>query len=71
MDSPQIFTKAGKLPPKGFFVLCSDGVYSVVPNKEIEKIPIKTPCEDIATHLLKTALDRDTQDNASVVVVGV
>lgn len=70
MEHPRIFTSAKRLKGRNTFVLCSDGVYNTMTDTEIETIVAEyKQHEHIANKLLVLALERETQDNASVVVV--
>lgn len=70
MEYPKIFTRVGRLKQNEAFVLCSDGVYNVVSPPEMVKLYTQDKQhKNFANKLLETALARETQDNASVIVV--
>lgn len=60
-DYPSIHMTSDLLTGNGRFILCSDGIYSVVNRQEIAKMS--------PDQLVKKALKRNTTDNASVIVV--
>jgi len=53
-------------------VLCSDGVWSVIEDDEFAQIAAETPeVEALSRRIVETALERETDDNASVGTVHV
>ncbi len=53
-------------------ILCSDGVWSVIEDDEFAQIAAATPdVETLSRRFVETALERETDDNASVVTVHV
>ena len=53
------------------FLLCSDGLTDPLDDKYLGEIFQRTPFEDLAEELVQQALDNDTEDNVTVVVVKV
>jgi len=49
-------------------VLCSDGVWSVIQDEEFAQAASELPLDVISQNLINLALDRETDDNVSVVV---
>ena len=49
-------------------VLCSDGVWSVIEDEEFAHITTASSVEVASDSLIKLALERETDDNASVIV---
>jgi protein phosphatase len=64
------FTDLDSIRNGDYFLICSDGLYSVLKNKEI--LEIVTLFEDskiICDTLVKTALDKGSRDNITAVIV--
>ncbi|MFM2247398.1 MAG: hypothetical protein RL071_3472 [Pseudomonadota bacterium] len=53
------------------FVLCSDGLTDPLDDDQLERIIAGTPLDDLAEVLVQKALEHGTEDNVTVVVVGV
>jgi protein phosphatase len=53
------------------FVLCSDGLTDPLDDDQLERIIAATPLDDLAEVLVQKALEHGTEDNVTVVVVGV
>jgi len=69
-EHPRVFTYSDYIKRDGFFILCSDGLYRAISDSEMEKIASRQrSCEHLAKKLIVTAKERNTPDNASVVVV--
>lgn len=56
-----------KLQEGDRLVLCSDGVWSVIEDDEFAQVATNTPVHEISRSLVELALQRETDDNASVV----
>ena len=68
-EQPTIFTKTGTIDRPCTFILCSDGFYQAVGNREIVKFVKRyKDCNDLAEKLIGHALERGTRDNVSVVI---
>jgi protein phosphatase len=57
-----------KLQEGDRIILCSDGIWSVIEDDEFAQISNELPVEKICKALVDLALQRETDDNASVVV---
>jgi protein phosphatase len=57
-----------KLQEGDRIILCTDGVWSVIEDDEFAQISNKLPVKSISQTLVDLALQRETDDNASVVV---
>ena len=56
----------------GRFVICSDGVYSMLTQEQMAALStLDLPADDVAHRLIEAALDAGGDDNATVVVVDV
>ena len=53
------------------FVLCSDGLTDVLDDKALQQVMVGRAPDELADHLVETALDAGTEDNVTVVVVSV
>ncbi|MBW2199897.1 MAG: serine/threonine-protein phosphatase, partial [Deltaproteobacteria bacterium] len=54
------------------FLLCSDGLYDMVPDKEIRDILLNKPAlNDKSSRLVARALKRGGKDNVTVMVIQV
>jgi len=51
------------------FLLCSDGLYNMVPKDEIEQTLSSFPIKEAITTLIQKALDNGANDNVSVILV--
>ena len=51
------------------YLLCSDGLYKEVEEKEIASHMQKGSCEEICTELIELALERGSRDNVTVVAI--
>jgi PPM family protein phosphatase len=59
-----------KLKEEDYLILCSDGVWSVIQDEEFaQSISGKVGVDQISQNLVDLALDRETDDNVSVVVI--
>jgi PPM family protein phosphatase len=59
-----------KLQEEDYLILCSDGVWSVIQDEEFAQIVNENEeIDQIAQNLLKLALERQTDDNVSVVAI--
>ncbi len=56
-----------KLQEGDRIILCSDGVWSVIEDDEFAEVANKIPAEHISKALVEMALQRESDDNASVV----
>ena len=71
-NKPKIFTHTGTISKPCTFVLCSDGMYRTVPDKQLIGLTRRLRnCGELVNNLVTTALKQGTQDNVSVVVVKV
>jgi PPM family protein phosphatase len=52
-----------------YIILCSDGIWSVIEDEEFAELTGQVQVEKISQALVDLALKRDTDDNASVVVL--
>jgi protein phosphatase len=68
-ESPKIFTTSGVLSQKGTFILCSDGLYRMVSDKELKLAVRNESCHGLVNELINTAKERGIKDNASVIAV--
>jgi protein phosphatase len=57
-----------KLQEGDRIILCSDGIWSAIEDDEFAQISNELPVEKISRTLVELALQRGTDDNASVVV---
>jgi PPM family protein phosphatase len=57
-----------KLQEGDRIILCSDGVWSVIEDEEFALVANQLPVEKVSQTLVELALERETDDNASVVV---
>jgi PPM family protein phosphatase len=58
------------VPPEARIIIVSDGVWGVFPPEEFAKLLLEPLLpQDLADRLVKTALDRTTQDNATALVM--
>jgi len=59
-----------KLQEEDYLILCSDGVWSVIQDEEFAQTVIESKGVDqVSQNLVNLALDRKTDDNASVVAI--
>ena len=54
--------------PGDTFLVCSDGLYNELNEKEIAQALNKTDCAEAARQLLQIVLSRTARDNISVIV---
>ena len=52
------------------YILCSDGLYDLVNDDEIEMVVTELPIDQIPNHLIALAKERGGFDNISVIAVG-
>lgn len=65
---PDIFI--GTLPSQGYLLICSDGLWGVLPEDDIERIVNATPSPTLACqHLVEAANAAGGPDNISVILV--
>jgi len=57
--------------PGDIWLICSDGLYGMVEESEIENAMMTLSLEEAAEHLLKLALDNGGRDNVSLVLLKV
>jgi PPM family protein phosphatase len=59
-----------KLQEKDYLILCSDGIWSAIQDEEFAQSVIESKgVEQVSQNLLNLAMDRRTDDNASVVAI--
>jgi serine/threonine protein phosphatase PrpC len=69
-DNPRFFTLSGILGRRGTLILCSDGLYRAVDEKEMTKMNAKYKnCAKLANNLIRMAKRRGMSDNISVITV--
>jgi serine/threonine protein phosphatase PrpC len=67
-----IFLKSEKVERGDTFLLCSDGLYDMVPDKEIRDILLNKPAlNDKSSRLVARSLKRGGKDNVTVMVIQV
>jgi serine/threonine protein phosphatase PrpC len=64
-------TATRTIEPGDVFVLCSDGLTDPLDDEQIAKSVADTPVELLADKLVEKAVELGTEDNVTVVVVGV
>lgn len=64
-------TLAQPVRPNDIFLLCSDGLTDPLDDDHLERIIASTPLDDLAEVLVQKAIEHGTEDNVTVVVVGV
>ena len=57
--------------PGDIWLICSDGLYGMVEELDIEAVLRSMPLEEAAEKLLKMALDNGGRDNVSLVLLKV
>ncbi len=57
--------------PGDIWLICSDGLFTMVEESEIENVLKTLPLDEAAEHLLKLALDNGGRDNISLVLLKV
>jgi protein phosphatase len=64
----EVFTRS--LPPQGKLLLCSDGLWGLVPNEVLQEI-LKQPIslQEQTNHLVEYALEAGGYDNITVIIV--
>jgi len=55
--------------PGDIFLLCSDGVYGMIPDTELHEMLVRTELEQIPEALVARCLQRDAPDNVTAIVV--
>ncbi len=68
-DELYIDIELEKLAAGDVYLLCSDGLYKEVSEREIVECLRKSGCDEICNQLVQLALERDCQDNITVVVI--
>jgi len=69
-EYPRVFTYTNKLKKSDTFILCSDGLYRLINDRELTRAAARFPdCEALATGLMQSALAGKADDNVSVMVV--
>ena len=69
-DNPLIFTCLGSVARGDAFVICSDGLYRAINEKELAVTSRRKIDSDVlAKEMIEAAIRRGTTDNASVIVV--
>jgi protein phosphatase len=59
-----------KLHEEDYLILCSDGVWSVIQDEEFAQSVLEgTGVDQVSQNLLNLALERQTDDNVSVVTI--
>jgi len=67
---PGIFTGTGTVNKPCTFILCSDGFYGAVSDKQLVRAARRLRnCSELANNLVTTALKQGSKDNVSVVAV--
>lgn len=56
-----------RLLPGDRIILCSDGVWSVIEDEEFARVAEQHPVEQVSQVLIDLAMERESDDNASVV----
>ncbi len=56
-----------RLQPGDQIILCSDGVWSVIEDEEFARVAEQHPVEQVSQALVDLAMERESDDNASVV----
>lgn len=55
--------------PGDIFLLCSDGVYGMIPDPELHEMLIRTELDRLPQALVARCLERDAPDNVTAIVV--
>lgn len=59
-----------KLPPEGYLLICSDGLWGTVPDQEIRRIAFSTPdVHSVCQKLVEAANEAGGPDNISAILV--
>jgi protein phosphatase len=67
-----IFSRIENVERDDILLLCSDGLYDMVPDKEIRDILLNNPAQNDKCHrLVSRALENGGRDNVTVMVVQV
>ncbi len=68
----EVHTRVEKVVPGDIFLLCSDGLYDMVPDKQLNEILNESTVEQgTCERLIKEALRKGGKDNITVILVGV
>ena len=68
--NPHICSKPVVPSEKDLLLLCTDGLYNMIPEKEIQNILLRRGhIEDKGAEMLKTALDRGATDNITLQII--
>ena len=69
-ERPKIFTHSGTIDSSCLFLLCSDGLYRVLQDKELLSMTrYNKQCESLTEKMIAQALKQGASDNVSLVVV--
>jgi PPM family protein phosphatase len=68
---PMIGAHGVPLQPGDVWILCSDGVYNMVPDQKIAEAASRLPPQEACDTLIEAALDAGGQDNASLGIFSV
>jgi protein phosphatase len=60
-----------QLQPGDVWILCSDGVYNMVPDAHIAQIASRMPPQEACNALIEAALEAGGHDNASLGIFSV
>jgi serine/threonine protein phosphatase PrpC len=58
-----------KVQPDDIFVVCSDGVWSVVREPELQDVVTRMPIEAAADHLVELIRQRNAADNLTLIII--
>jgi len=69
-EHPRIFISCGKVQPLDVFILCSDGLYNMINDKQLSKfVATQKDCKSLVDKCIQAALAQGANDNVSVIAV--
>jgi len=69
-EHPRIYLSSGETHPLDIFILCSDGLYNMVSDKQLRKLTINQKnCKGLVDKCMQMALKQGANDNVSIIAV--
>jgi len=66
---PEIVDGSGRVFNNDVYIICSDGIWGVLEDRDFESIISKSPVEEASEKLVALALDKGSDDNLSAIII--